>query len=140
MCCNLIQQGEKFQIAPREKTKRLFSENGLFFFREIVCYLKRCKNCGGSRITVFAESTDGTVYFIERIRSKNVRHFLDSNTVIRVMKNLGQKLSYYKNIPLKYYDKGKMLPCYVNYSSLKIAPYDTDILADLRKKKMSDFN
>jgi len=139
MCCNLTQPCEKFQIVPRKKTKNIFKERKQFFLREIICYLKKCKNCNGSRITVFAECMDGEIYFIESIKSKNVRDFLLKNKLIRRLKNLGRSVISSKSIPLNYFDRGKEIPCNVNFSGIKIAPYDTDVLADLKKRKYGNF-
>jgi len=134
VCCNLSQKGQKFLIAPREKTKRIFEENGLFFLREIVCYLKKCRNCRGSRVTVFAESMDGEVYFIESVKSKNVESFMLKNKILRELKAVNYSVYGSRRVPLKYFDRGKELPCSVNFSSLRVVPYENDIFADLKKE------
>lgn len=140
MCCNLIQAGEIYEISPREKTRSLFKENGLDYLREIVCYLKSCRTCRGSRITVFAESLSGEIYFIERIRSKNVKSFLTINKVVKKVKKFIPGISGSSGIPLKYFDRGRKLACNVSFSSLKIAPYDNEILNDLKHLKLESFS
>ncbi len=135
VCCNLTQTGEKFRIATRKVTEKLFEKGDVFLSREIILYLKKCKNCGGSRITVFAETVNGQIYFIERIKSKNVKDFISKNPPLRKIKKLRLSESGGKGIPLKYFDGGRELPCRVNFSSLRLAPYETDLVLDLKRLK-----
>lgn len=134
MCCNTVQSALKMLIKPRKYTTELMMSNGLDLKNEYIFYLKNCSICGGSRITVFAECNDGTGYFVDRIKSKNVKSFLKNNPPLKGSKtrNTGGKSS--GNIPLYYYDKGKKFACKVNYASLKIVPYDTDVLRGLERK------
>jgi hypothetical protein len=131
MCCNRIQQAEKCQIKPRTPTESIMKAHGLTFAGEFIFYLKSCCVCRGSRITVFAEDICGILYFIERIKSRNVHDFLKKNAVIKQFKSKKICLKSAKYIPLRYYDNGKKLKCLVNYSSIKSALYDPDIYADL---------
>lgn len=134
MCCNVVQTAVKCMIAPRKSTVQLCAGKGLKIKEEFIFYLKSCSVCGGSRITVFAVDTLGVSYFITRIKSKNIKSFLENNPVIKVVKGNQFIKRTSKNLPLCYYDKGKKFKCLVNYSSLKLAPFDSDVLKGLRRE------
>jgi len=133
MCCNRIQAGDIYEMTPRNKTRLIVKTAGLCVVRELICFLKSCQQCGGARITVFAECTDKKIYFIERIKSRNVSDFLRKNQSMKRLKGFGHVNRSFKSIPLYYFDKGKRLPCTVSFSALKVAPYNTDVFGDLRK-------
>lgn len=135
MCCNRIQAGDIYEMEPRCKTRIITKSAGLCVVRELICFLKKCQQCGGARITVFAECTDKKIYFIEKIKSKNIADFLKKNHSMKRFKSFNRIKKSFKSIPLYYFDKGKKLPCMVSFSALKIALYNTDVFEDLRKLK-----
>ncbi|MFH0702169.1 MAG: hypothetical protein V2B14_01340 [bacterium] len=126
-CHRRNQKAELFKIVP---TRENIQE-------EFILYLKSCEVCNRPALEIIRVDVWGTLLEPARLKSKNIKKFLDSMSVIWKPKNFGFYQRGFSRFMLGYNEYGLHKKCFQNFSNLKIGIIETDPYLDLR---LSRFN
>lgn len=121
-CCGVPQKAEIFRIVPTQQNS----------VEEYIMKVESCLKCEKPVVEIARVMLDGKIQKNIRIKTTNIKTFLDSVSVIYRCKVLTHRKKRQTGFRLGFNEWGKKKLCAQNLSSIRLGIVDTDVMKGLK--------